>query len=199
MSEHVLHCADLRGPDGKAFLDTLDTDPPKLMYADPPWDDLAVKRTYKSVGIGLSPPFAEVQRSVWEVAARFKIPAYSQASTRNQGQCVFLAQALKGKHLSTTPIRYAKTNDCQLVLATWGADIPTPEVGGMDDRWVPEAVLSDALAVGALQPGDRVIDPVCGPGGGTAKACITLGLRFVGLEMNPSSAMRVNRVLQVGS
>jgi tRNA G10 N-methylase Trm11 len=83
------------------------------------------------------------------------------------------------------------------VKATWAQGEPeiSEKFRGQRDRLMAELAMVDALERGVLSEGDVVIDPVCGPAGGTAKAALKLGLGFVGIEVNASSAEVVRGLL----
>lgn len=157
---------------------------PKLIYTDPPWNTGMVRGFFTKAGRPKGPDYATVIGEILSCARTLACPAWMEASVHQRVPTEQLIYAFQGKIQDRFDIRYGRS-PADLYQVTWGPEWSAPDdLTGRDDSVTPIICMSHAVAIGALRPGDVVLDTCVGLGLSAAGA-LAAGLTLYATELSP--------------
>jgi len=190
VGSHILMCADLEDGAGLALLDL--TGDPDVVYVDPPWNAGLARGFRTKAGVDGDAGgrkvdvWGSLHARIFDVCARARLGAWVEGSLVHKAEILAAASKAGARLWKEWEITYYQTSPAYLAHFLWHSapDAMPPDLAGQDDEDTPRIALQWMMAIGALLPGQLVIDPCTGLGL-TGTTAASLGLRFAGTELSP--------------
>ena len=177
---HRIECLDLESIGFFRFQGDLRSDPPDVVYTDPPWNKGLASSYRTKAGLSDKANFPELWQRIVRLASIGRGSVFVEYGPSDVDSQELAFSSVGAAPFDTWKITYGKKNPGFLSRYSWGNgdDWVGADLSGMDDEDTPSAVL------GSYPPGQRVLD-MCTGQGLTPLAADKHGHVFVGTELHP--------------